>query len=86
MSEFVKRIKSQPGRYAITNPRAWMMQGQYFLVEVDTEGNIHQLNPQLERDGILDDEGWTGVGDDIVIDVRSLNVDTDECERVEVKE
>lgn len=34
----------------------------FFCVEVDAEGNAHQLKPStLERDGILPRDGWSEV-------------------------
>ncbi len=70
MNPFVQRMTTLPGRYAVTSVIAWVTQGGYFLVDVDENGKVWQLNEQCERDGELLPDGW--VGNEIILDARVL--------------
>lgn len=48
----IATIKKTPGKY--------MLKGRTLgFIEVDSKGDIYQLNPRFEQDGFLDDDGWT---------------------------
>jgi len=86
-SEYVTRIRKFPGRYALTELMGWITQGRYILVDVDEDGNIHQLNKNLERDGILEPDGWRSFGPMIIVlDARSLDTENDTVEHVKNEE
>ena len=49
----IVEAKKQPGKYVCKSA------GQYFFIEVDASGQVHQLaSRHLVRDGILSDDGW----------------------------
>jgi len=52
----IKRRRS--GKYALANP-GFELHGKYYMVEVDENGLIHELNQQNERVGVLPDDHWT---------------------------
>lgn len=72
MNAFIGRILEIPGRYAITSYRL-STQGRHYWIEVDQFGDVFQLNPKGERDGMLRPYYW--VGDELVIDPRSLHIE-----------
>lgn len=74
MNNFIARILSKPGRYAISS-LPMIAFGAYFPVEVDAAGKVWQISPSGERDGELRPDGWKG--DEFVLDVRSLDVEKD---------
>ena len=54
MNEAIKKMLEVPGTYAVgqEGSLAWC------LVEVDEQGQAHQLTTQGKRDGILSPDGW----------------------------
>lgn len=54
MNEAVKKMIENPGYYRISVPGS----RRFVLVEVDEDHNVHQLNPSMQRDGILSNDGW----------------------------
>lgn len=72
MNDAVREMKKTPGVYFITNEAA---NGLYIAVEVAEDGKVYQLNPDNERDGELDDEGWN-------TDVKVVSVAPEGGERV----
>ena len=53
----LEQALATPGVHCITS-RAMSANNNYFVVEVDTEGNCHQLNTNRQRDGILSPTKW----------------------------
>jgi hypothetical protein len=71
MTDDIKWIKAHPGRYVLSADPAIRL---YLNVETDEQGNVHQLNPKMQRDGILRDEGW----EEHKQDIRAYKVGKDE--------
>jgi hypothetical protein len=70
MNGIIRRMKAKPGRYCVSNVRM-LARGALVFVDVDTDGTVHQLNPEGKRDGVLGDEGWHG--DALVLDPRVID-------------
>lgn len=57
MNADIAYITAHPGRYALSM-RLHEVGAGYYMVEVEPNGTIHQLNPRGERDGVLSAEGF----------------------------
>jgi hypothetical protein len=55
MNDHLKLMVTRPGIYVIGTPQSRF----YFRVEVDADGVVYQLTPDLKRDGVLAEDGWS---------------------------
>ena len=53
----IDEMVSRPGFYEVSS-LGLLAKGQYFVVEVEANGTVHQLTPEGQRDGVLVREGW----------------------------
>ena len=68
MNEAITKMKTVPGFYRVSTPDI-AKHGMWTVVEVDAEGDAHQMTPNMVRDGVLNDVGWC---DDAVVEPHTL--------------
>lgn len=57
MNRAILKMKAVPGLYYVSTV-SQRKQGFEEVVEVDAEGVVYQLTPDMERDSVLSDDGW----------------------------
>lgn len=58
MNDEIKAMLKVPGKHKVSTPFEWQCRGKYAVVEVTKDGEVYQLNPKGEHDGLLVDDGW----------------------------
>lgn len=57
MPDCIRDMIKVPGHYEVTSV-PMHLRGEYFVVEVEADGTVHQMNPAGERDGVLRPDYW----------------------------